>query len=123
MGRVGRSHVARAFVAVERERIGAEVFAPERIVEALAQAIGACVPVARAEIVSHLGELRGATPCRIRVSLHLAERDWRRGEPPVSMKYRIVRVLPALLHQPIRAVPRVFEEAVAVAVSIALHPR
>ena len=72
-----------------------------------------------AEIVCHN---RDAFFGGVDVRLHLAQRDGPGGQPAVIVENGIVRVFPSLLHQSVLGAPRVFHEAVAIAVAMLVDP-
>ena len=115
------AHPARPLVAVERDRVGAELLAPEAALEALRlQRLRAGAQLRASAVVAELrGQLGGAQLGLVDVALHLAQRDRRLGQRAVGVEDRVVRVLPALLHQAVAAAPRVLDEAVAVDVAVA----
>src|SRR5258708_559355 len=111
MRRIGRADATRPLLSVESERIRADLVAPERFIEAGAEAVGARMPLARMGLVlPHRGQLRRASPRGVGVALHLAERDGPLGKRAVGMKDGVVRILPSLLHEAVLAVARVLEK-------------
>src|SRR5438105_10071548 len=97
---VRRRDLALPLRAVQGDRIAADLLAPERGLEPL--------PQLPRLLLQRLGERRVADDARERgtgelgvvdIALHFAQRDGRVGEPAVGMEYRVVRILPALLHQ------------------------
>ena len=115
---------ARLLLAIEGQRVGAERRIPEALVEPVTQRIGAAPTTtpARAASPSSPAISARAAPRRVDVPLDLAEGDWALGEPAVRVKHRVVRVLPALVHQAFGGLPRVLDEAVAVEVAVPLDP-
>ena len=89
-----------------------------RSASAFADHVGRRVPARPAARASQ----RRAAPRGVDVALDLAERDRPLGEPAVGVKDRVVRVLPALMHEAVRRLARVLDEAVAVEVAVALDP-
>src|SRR5919197_955134 len=79
---------------------------------------------ARASLVAREGavEARHAAPRVHGVALHLDERNGRVGGSPRGERHAVVAVLPALVAQPLLRAPLVFDEAVTVAVAVALDP-
>src|SRR6185312_7381021 len=73
---IRRAHAARPLVAVEREGIGAQVLAPEVLLEARAKLARRLLERARPlRLPEHPGEARRVDAREIHVALHLAERD------------------------------------------------
>src|SRR5689334_15200812 len=118
------AHAARALVAVERERIGADLLAPEGTLEAFAQRLGLAVQLRR-----ELRHGEGARAARnaalgvIDIGLHLGERDRTAREAAIGMEDAVVGILPALVGEALLGGARIFDEAVAVAVAKAVDPR
>src|SRR5439155_22328256 len=101
MPRVRRAHLARPLSPVERQRVGADALAPERLLEARAQRLRAAGVFLRAAGVLAPGcEHRGRAPRGVRIALHLAQRDRVLGPLPVRVPDRVRRILPALLEEP-----------------------
>src|SRR5262245_7039686 len=97
---VGAAYATALFLAIERERVGAELVTPERRVEVRSQACRAHAPLAAlVEIAAQLRQHRGSAPRPIGVGLNLTQRDRRLRQRAVGMKHGIVRVLPPLLQQ------------------------
>ena len=85
----------------KRQRVGGELFAPERLFEPLAAAVGAGRCNRRrsswpSRAHGHLG--RGA-PGGVDVALHFAQRDRCLGQRAVGVEHGIERILPALRDQ------------------------
>src|SRR5262249_60039541 len=93
---------AGSLIAVERDRIGAELLAPECRFEALAQRLRLggkpCRRIRSAERATDLGHLALG---RIDIRLHLRERDRAGGEAAVGVRDRVLRVFPALVREPL----------------------
>src|SRR5690606_5933085 len=109
--------------AIERQHIGAQFLVEERGVEASAQAVRLLAPGARDFLVAEpprhgAGGREGA----VGIGLHLAERDRALRQRTVGMKDGIVAVLPALVGEAPGGLPEIFDEAVAVAIAVALDP-
>ena len=101
-----RAHAAGPLVAVERQRVGRELVAPERLLEAARRSVGArrcAARRARARCPARVASAAACAPRRVDVALHLAQRDRPLGQRAVGVEDRVVRVLPALLHQPAAA--------------------
>ena len=114
---------ARLLLAIERQRVRAERRIPEAVVESVPHRIGARRPRRGAcRVAQQPGDQRRAAPRGVDVALELAERDRSVGEPAIGVKHRIVRVLPALVHEAFGRLPRVLDEAVGVEVAVALDP-
>ena len=110
-------------MAIERERIRAFGFTPEAFFEGGAELLGAVAqPIAEADLAERIGELCGADARVIHVRLHFAERDRRVGQRAVGVEDRILRILPPLLNQANRRTSGIFDEAVAVAIAVAVDP-
>src|SRR5690606_38892916 len=58
----------------------------------------------------------------VSVSLHLDERDRRLRELAVLVEDGVVRVLPALVDEPVLGLPRVFEETIPVEIAVTVDP-
>src|ERR1700749_3674828 len=83
MARIRRTHRARPLFAVERQRVGAELLAPERPLETLPKLMGLDPQPLGGE----------------HVALPLRQRDIALGESPIGMKDRVEGILPALIAQ------------------------
>ena len=120
---VRRHDAARPLVAVEGQGVGAQVVAPEALLERVAQPLGLAAQRARTLVVAKRGrELGGVHLGRIHVALHLAERHRPFGQRAVGMEDRVVRVLPALVRQAAIGGARVLDEAVAVGIAVTIDP-
>src|SRR5262249_33883534 len=106
---IGAAYPARLLLAVERERIGAELLAPERCIETLRELLGL-----GGEAGGELGpsEPRGAARRQVLgavdIALHLRQRDRAVGEGAVGVEDRIVGVLPALIGEALLGCAMVF---------------
>ena len=115
--------MARPLLAVQRQRIGGELFTPELLFKALPQVFrlnfqgSRSLRAAGNSAQTSRRQLRG-----INVSLHFTERDGRFRNRSVGMKNRIVRILPTLLHQPFGTMPPVFHKTVFVGISEFVDP-
>ena len=65
---------------------------------------------------------RDAEPGRVDVGLDLTECDRSSGQRPVAVKYRVLRVLPALLQESSARPARILDEAIAVRVTRLIDP-
>src|SRR5690606_9384755 len=73
MSRVGSPHLTGALLAIERERVSADVLAPERLLEPVPQAVRFLLQRDGKGPVSELAREIGACPLRgIDIALHLA---------------------------------------------------
>src|SRR5579862_4465673 len=120
---VGSAHTTGVLLAVERQSVHTDLRTPESAFKALSQGprlirLRACYVV----MPENRGQLCASQPRGVYVALHLAECDWPFGQSTVRMEDRIVRVLPALLHQAIRRAPMVLNEAVSVRIAVAVDP-
>ena len=121
---IGRAHAARTLGAVEGQRIGAEVVAPERSPRSGARSASASSQSLSARPASPkcAASLAAALLGREHVGLHLAQRDRPRGAGAVGVEDRIVAVLPALIDEALLVGAVVFHEAVAVGVAELVDP-
>ena len=66
-------------------------------------------------------ELLGALRCkglgRIDIALHLGERDRPARQWPIGMKDGVMRILPALVDQPLLAVTEILDEAILIRIA------
>ena len=123
MAGVGGDDAAGSLRAVERQRVDAEVAQPERLLEAGAKRRRLCRKRVRfAASASQPREAARAAPGRVHIPLNLTERDRAVGQAAILVEDRVVRVLPALLHEAVRRVPLVFDESVAVDVAVPVDP-
>src|SRR5207245_10240719 len=105
-------HATRLLVAVERHRVGADLLAPETILEASLQCLRLLHPLSlESAVAENRRPARGAVPSAMGITLHLAERDGRCGEPPVGVKYRVGGVFPALVYQTVHRLAVILDEA------------
>src|SRR4051812_5279118 len=110
MTRVGGAHPARAFSAIERERVRLEFVAPERALEALAQFLRLPDQHPCAILEAEQSRQPGPLPLRLEhVALHLAERDRGIRQRAILVADRVARILPSLLDQPRCAATGVFD--------------
>ena len=123
MSGVRGPHAAEPLVAVERDAVAPQLLVPERLLEPLAQPLGLGSKLAGAPVVAERGgEVGGGVARGEDVALDLAQRDRALGERSIGVEDRVVRVLPALLHQAGRLLPGVLDEAVVVRVRRAVDP-
>ena len=123
MAGVGGGHAAGLLVAIERQRIAADLLAPEGVLEVLLQLVRLLGEAhGQHRVAQRARQQRGRAPRLVDVALHLAQRDRWLGQAPVGMEHRVLRVFPALLYQAFVAAPAVFDEAVAVEVAVAVDP-
>ena len=117
-------HPARLLRAVQCQRVCRQLLAPEARFESSAKSLrlgaerGGTLGKAQ-----RLGEHRGMPLGAVHVALDLAEGDRPFGQPAVVMKDRVEGVLPTLIGQPVLRLAVIFDEAVAVAVAVAIDPR
>src|SRR5262249_42882268 len=117
---IGAADAAGLLLAVERERVGAKLLAPEACVEALGQLMSFGSEAMRAlgprqtfgAICQHL---LGA----IDVALHLRKRDRALRQAAVGVENRILGIFPALVGETPLGCAIVFEKAVAIGISCA----
>ncbi len=120
---VGGPHLALPLAAVQRQRIGADLLAPERLLECGLQRIGLQVERRRKlPTAEGRGHFRGMALRRVDIALNLAQRDRSLRIGAVGMKHGIDGVLPALIDEAAPALARILDEAVAVAVAALVHP-
>src|SRR5436853_419208 len=82
-----RAHGAGALLAIERERIGAYLLVPIRLLEASAQPLRLEGEAGREPYVVHVSrEPRGDSIGEVHVALHLAERDRAAGEAAIGVE-------------------------------------
>src|SRR5262245_26805017 len=106
------AYPARALRPVQSERVGREVRAPERTLEAGAQLTRLLGEPAGAQLVAdECGEPGGTPLGRKHVALHLAERDRSLGERSVVVEDGVLRVLPPLVAEPAGCAACVLDEA------------
>src|SRR5947208_13821748 len=87
---IRRSHLARPLGAIERQRVGAEFLAPERLLEALGQEQGCGFELRRLLDQSQApGAARRQSLAGKDISLNFRQRDIALGELPVGMEDRI----------------------------------
>ena len=117
------SHAARLLLPVQRQRIGAQVFAPESILEPFGERGGLGVERLTALVLAEPARraCRQALG-RIDIALHLAEGDRPLRDRAVGVEDCVVGVLPALVGEAGFAGAAIFDEAVAVDVAGAINP-
>src|SRR5947208_9080161 len=118
---IGRSHPAWLLVAVQRERVGRQVVAPERGLEPLAQ----CVRLLREgsgnyRMIQRRRQRRGVSLGAINVGLNFAKSDRTFGQAAVLVEDGVVRILPTLIDQPFGILALIFYKAVTVRVAISV---
>ena len=121
---IGRPHPARLLGAVERQRVGAEFLAPERLLEACGKLLAprssslpAFVRKPKRRAQRAASRLRGED-----VALHFAQRDVAFGQLAVGMKDRVVGILPALVGEALLGGALIFDKAVAIGIAGAVDP-
>src|SRR5690606_2364889 len=118
-----RACPARTPLAVERDRVRAEVVAPEKLVEArLERRRLAIEPFRDGWLADRASEPRRAAFRVVYVALHLAERDRARRERAVGVRHAVVRILPSLIREPARRLPKILDETVPVLVAVLVDP-
>src|ERR1700757_209093 len=111
-------------LAIERERIEAQLLIPEGLIEPLEQ-VGSLQSQLRgairlAKLIEYFGH---AEPCVVDVSLQFAERLRPLYQRPVWINHAISGILPAHVLVTGRRTGLVLLEPVAVAVAVVLDPR
>ena len=120
---IGGAHAARRLVAVERQRIGAELLAPERLLETLGEQLRLGLELAHhVETAEPPGAARRQPLGGEHVALHLGERDMAFGELAVGVEDGVEGILPALVGEPQLAGAPVFDKAVVIGVARAIDP-
>ena len=123
MAGIRGAHRAGLLLAVKRQRVGAELLAPECLLETLRQLPGLDLEPMR--------DLAPAEPLRAtrrqplggeHIALHLGQRDIAFGQRAVGMEDRVEGILPALVAQPLVGRALIFDKAVAVGVAGAIDP-
>ena len=124
MAGVAGAHLAGSLCAVERQRIRADLLAPEGLLEADLQLLGLPLQGVGAFGQAELARARGGEALGgIDVALHLDERDRPLRQAAVGMKDRVVGVLPTLVGQPRLGCACVLDEAVAIEIALLVDPR
>src|SRR6185312_7890945 len=120
----GGAHAARLLVAVERQRVEAELGTPELRAEALTQSDRLLALFPRQVVMAQRLRQSGRGDMRsIGIGLHFAKRDRPFRDAPVGVEHGVARVLPSLLQETARRAPLVFDESVAVPIAVVLDPR
>ena len=124
MAGVRGANAAGPLGAIERERIGADIRAPERLLELIARRCSASLPSFDASVrwPSRVGNRREGALGRVDVALHLAERDRPLRQRAVGMEDGVVGVLPALVGKAAVRLAVVLDEAIPVAVAVLIDP-
>ena len=118
------AHVARLLRAIERQRIGLELRAPERRLECFPKPHrlrferGGLVEIAQSPRAFG-GEVFG----RVDVALDLGERNRSFRQPAVGVEDGVIRIFPALVGEALLGRAVILDEAVAVGISRAVDPR
>ena len=116
-------HAARALLAVERDRIGADVFAPERRLELFGKLAGLGIKrVAARGYAEPARRARRQALGRIDIALHFAQRDRSLRQRAVGVEDRVVGILPALVGEALFVGAAVFDETVMVGVARPVDP-
>ena len=107
------AHLASPLLAVERKRIGAELLAPERLLETLGERLGLGLePLRDVGHAEPQRASRGELFCGVDIALDLGQRDVAFRELAVGMEDRVEGILPALVGEPLFGGALVFDEAV-----------
>ena len=111
------------FVAVERQRIGVEIRAPERRLEAFGEPHRLGIEVIGREIETEPARTtRGHLFGGIDIALHFDQRDGALGEPAIGVKDRVMRIFPALIGQALIARAMIFDETIAIRIARSIDP-
>jgi hypothetical protein len=120
---IRRSHLARPLGAVERQRVSAELLAPERLLEALGQEQRCGFELRRLLDQSQApGAARRQPLAGKDISLNLRQRDVALGELSIGMEDRVEGILPALVGKPLLGGALVFDETVLVGIAGPVDP-
>ena len=121
---VGRERIHTLLRAVEGERVRLPLLDPVGLVEPRCEPVGVGVEAGGERLVPPDGarQLGDPSPRVVRVALHLDRGDRRGGRAPVGEPLRVEGVLPGLVLEASAGAALVLEEAVAVAVAVALDP-
>ena len=125
MTHVRAARVDLALLPVERECVEASALVdPERLVEARSELVGLTLePLGQRLVAPDLARELGEAALRVvDVALHLDRGDRCLGEPAVLEALRVAGVLPRLVREPGVDHAAVLDEAVAVAVAVAVDP-
>ena len=131
IGEAGQQHVpcvraqdlTRCLGPVQRQGVGAEPLAPERLLEALAERCGDLLQFRSAGLVTQCpGDRSAAAIGAVGIGLDFDQGDRALRQPPVRMAHRILAILPALVQETLVIAPAVLDEAVAVPVAMVLEP-
>ena len=98
LARVRSAHPARLLVAVQRQSVGRQFLAPERVFEAISQPVGAGGIQRRlVRPRERRCQRRARPPRRVRVALNLRHRDRPLGQRAIRVKDGVVGIFPALV--------------------------
>src|SRR5690242_17282517 len=123
MARIGDGHAALTFFSIQGEGVGSQIFNPESLLKAILEGTGLKQQVvSQCDQTLFAGQIGGAFFGGIGIALDFTERDRGFGKPAVLVKDGIVRIFPALLHEPFAGMTGILQEAVAVAIAIMIHP-
>src|SRR3984893_8001124 len=97
---VGGADLARLLVAVERQRVGAEVVTPERFFKALGEKLRFGLELFRPVEFSESRRTTRRQPLAGKhIALHFGERNVALGQTAVSVKDRVIGILPVLIRE------------------------
>src|SRR5262249_490957 len=117
------AHLALALFAVQSDGIGGKLFAPKSRFEADAEIFGGAAQLDRARVLAQgAGNSGGAHFRGVAISLHFAQRDGAFCQGAVSMKDRILRVLPPLLHKTLGRTAVIFDESIPIRIAMTIDP-
>ena len=123
MSGVRGPHAALFLRAVEGDRVGLDLRAPERRFEVFFQIFRRCLELRRQALAAETPGASGSEQlCRVDVALHLGERDRPLREASILMKDRVVRILPALVGEALLGRAVILGEAIPVAIAGPVDP-
>src|SRR5690348_9562014 len=114
---------ALSFLAIQRDRVGRNLIAPEGSLKAGSQRFCLGLQLSGARSFAENGCQPGRPALgRVDVALHFAQRDWSPCQRAVGMEDGIIRIFPTLLDQSILGMARILHQTVAVAIAVSVDP-
>src|SRR5215468_5584335 len=115
MSSIAGPHAARLFAPIQGECVGAKLFAPISVFEALLELFRLGDQTSGApKIAESSGAIGGCEPSRIDITLHLDQSDGALGKVAIGVKDRVVGVFPPLILKPRIGLACIFHKSVAV---------
>src|ERR1043166_3371077 len=120
---IGGHDPAGPFLAIKGYRVSRQLLAPECRLEALPQLLRGQFEAPRQGIVPERpSQPRGVPLGGVDIALHFAERDGPLCQLAIRVEDRVGGVLPALIDQPRRRLPVIFNKPIPIGIAVTVDP-